>query len=88
MKKGTTTSGFSYEIEEDALDDYELLEIMKKVDDGDTGAMVDVVERLLGEEQTKQLKDHVRNERGRVSARKLFEEVSEILNSNDDGKNS
>lgn len=46
--KGTTTSGFSYEIEKDSLDDYELFELIAS---GDFTAVPKVIERILGEEQ-------------------------------------
>ena len=33
--KGKTSSGFEYELDEAALDDYELLETLQDIDDGD-----------------------------------------------------
>lgn len=88
MVKGKTESGFEYELEDDILDDYELLELLHKVDGGDSGLIVDMVDKLLGTEQKNRLKDHIRNEAGKVSAKLLLKEVSEILSSNNPGKNS
>ena len=84
---GKTSTGFEFQLEDEALDDYELLENLKKVDDGDTNVLIIVVDQLLGEEQKNRLKDHVRTEKGRVSAKRLLEEVSEIFNSCNAGKN-
>lgn len=87
MLRGKTTSGFEFELEDEVLDDYELLESLRKVDEGDNGCLIKVVDQLLGEEQKKMLKEHVRTEKGRVSAKKLLEEVSEIFQSCNAGKN-
>ncbi len=87
MIKGKTSSGFEFELDDDVLDDYELLENLQKVDEGEESRMVKVVDILLGEKQKERLKDHVRTEKGRVSAKRLLEEVSEIFQSSNAGKN-
>lgn len=87
MHKGVTSSGFEFELADEALDDYELLEILHKIDNGDNGLIVDMVDKLLGESQKEKLKEHVRAENGRVSAKLLLGEVMEIFKSNDAGKN-
>ena len=87
MFKGTTSSGFAFELNEDVLDDYELLESLRKLDKGDGEYAVDVVEQLLGEEQKERLKKHLRNENGKVSAKKLMEEIGEIFNACNPVKN-
>lgn len=87
MHKGVTSSGFEFELADEALDDYELLEILHKIDNGDNGLIVDMVDKLLGENQKEKLKEHVRAENGRVSAKLLLGEVMEIFKSNDAGKN-
>ena len=40
-----------------------------------------VVKRILGDEQTIALKNHVRDEKGRVNAEKMTAEVTEIFQS-------
>lgn len=87
MLKGKTSSGFEFELEDEALDDYELLEMMAKIDKGENGLIVDMVEKLLGEEQRDRLKEHVRTEKGRVAASSLLKEVMEIFQYDDSGKN-
>ena len=87
MIKGTTSTGFAFEIEEDVLDDYELLELLNEADNGKANAMLAVTEWVLGKEQKEALKNHLRNARGKVSAKRMIEEVMEILNSDGVGKN-
>lgn len=88
MVKGLTKSGFSYEIDEEILDDYEFLEILLKIDEGEVSYSIKMVDMLLGEEQKKRLKEHVRTENGRVPATKLISEALEIFSSIKEGKNS
>ena len=87
MLTGTTSTGFAYKVEVDALDDYELLELLCESDKGDARAMLEAMERLLGKEQKEALKKHVRNEEGKVSAKRMMEEMLEILKSHGEGKN-
>ncbi len=86
MIRGTTESGFEYEICDEALDDYELLEVLAEIDAGHSGQIPLMVKLLLGEEQTKALKEHCKRN-GRVTASKMLIEVTEILSSNKAGKN-
>lgn len=87
MFKGKTSSGFEFELEDAVTDDYELLEMICKVDEGNIGSLIPMVDLLLGEEQKNRLKDHVRSEKGRVSTKRLLEEVGEIFKANNAGKN-
>lgn len=87
MLQGTTTTGFAFELEEEVLDDYELLEALRSLDKGDGQCVIDVVDRLLGEKQKEKLKDHIRNEKGRVSVKRLMDEVAEIFHACNAGKN-
>lgn len=50
--KGKTSSGFEYELDEAALDDYELLEDLCEMDEGDMTKTISVLNRLLGTERT------------------------------------
>lgn len=87
MITGETSTGFKYSIEDGAIDDYELLEILCKIDKGDYGLVTEMVDKLLGEKEKERLKDHVRNESGRVSTTRMMSEVMEIFKSNKAGKN-
>lgn len=83
-----TKSGFKYSIDEDRLDDYELLEELCEIDKGHVEKIPDVIAAVLGSEQREALKDHVRCETGRVSAKKMIEEFMDIISGDNQGKNS
>ena len=50
--KGKTSSGFEYELDEAALDDYELLEDLCEMDAGNVAKMSSMLNRLIGTEQS------------------------------------
>lgn len=87
MIKGTTTTGFEFELEDEVLDDYELLEVLVEVDKGNYGLVTKMVDILLGESQKEALKNHIRKNTGRVSAKKMMEEISEIFQASNSLKN-
>ena len=87
MKTGKTSTGFEFTLEDDVLDDYELLETLTAVDKGEYGQITEMVERLLGKEQKEKLKEHVRNNNGKVSAAKLLDVVREIFDASNEIKN-
>ena len=88
MINGTTKSGFYYEISDDQLDDYELLETICEVDNGNNALIPKVAELVLGKKQLSELKEHLRNENGRGKTSDMFREIMEIMKGNDEGKNS
>lgn len=88
MIKGKTESGFEFSIEEEVLDDYEILEDLCAIDEGEVNKIPKVAIRILGDEQMKKLKNHIRGENGRVSALKMGEAIGEILTGCNEGKNS
>jgi len=76
-----TNSGFEYELDKDRIvDDWELVEDLVAADGGDTAAGVRAMKAILGEKTYKALKEHVRNENGKVSSVKMQAEFLEILN--------
>ena len=79
MVKGTTTSGFKFEIDETVADDMEFMEALADAMD-DAVKFPKVIERLLGAEQKKSLYDHIRGNGKRVSIEKTIEEFTEIMN--------
>ena len=84
MKSGITATGFEFEIEDEVLDDYELLEILTDIDAGDLTVVPKMVDMLLGNEQKKKLKEHVRATTGRVSTKAMMDEIALILSSNNE----
>lgn len=87
MFTGKTSSGFEFSLQDEVLDDYELLETLQDIDDGDYGKTTKMVTMLLEPAQRDALKDHVRSENGRVSAQKMLAEVMEIFESKNKSKN-
>ena len=88
MRKGKTESGFEYESDEGSLDDYELLEMLCQIDEGEIAPIFKMVNRLLGKEQKEKLMEHIRDQSGRVSATKMINETMGIINAIKEGKNS
>ena len=86
MISGKTRTGFEYTIDEEALNDYEILELMAKVRNNDVLSIFELIERLLGEEQKNRLKEHCRVN-GRVPISAINDEIVDIF-SNDSVKKS
>lgn len=80
MLKGTTKSGFKFEVEDKRLNNYELLEAISDVEESPL-ALPRVIKLLLGDSKAKALKNHVRDDEGFVSADKLSAEIMEIFES-------
>lgn len=88
MLTGTTSTGFAWEIEEDALDDMELLDALTAVDGGQVDAVSPACLHLLGKKQRAALYDHRRDADGRVRISAVAAELGEILTGLKDGKKS
>lgn len=86
MLTGETKTGFKFDVDEAALNDWELLEELDGIEENPQ-RYVSVSKRLLSAEQYKALKEHCRNEAGRVDMTKMFHEISDILTSNNRIKN-
>ncbi len=87
MIKGKTKSGFLYELDKERLNNYELLEAIEELEENPL-VLSRVVNLLLGKEQTKKLKDHLRTENGIVPTEKMSEEITEIFQNQGETKNS
>ena len=78
MIEGKTTSGFEFEISEDIINDYELIENLGELEDNPL-ILGKIVKQILGKEQTIKLKDHIRNENGIVPTDRMTKEIIEIF---------
>ena len=88
MRKGTTESGFTFEVDEEDLNDMEFVELLANAQE-DSLMFPRLIERMLGEEQKKALYDHLRNKNGRVPVDATIDIVTEILTlAGEDTKNS
>lgn len=90
MIQGTTTSGFSYELDDNTMNNMELVDAMAELDEGGHPfALSRVCLLLLGKQQRKRLYDHIRAEDGKVPPKAMGEEIAEIIRGcGDAGKNS
>lgn len=79
MLKGITKSGFNYEVTDERLDDYELIEALSEVDTNPI-LLPKVIKLLLGESQKNELIDHIKVLNGKVPMSKISEELLDIFN--------
>lgn len=85
--KGETSTGFSFSIPKQNLDNMELVEAMSGASGSDPLQMPKVLDLLLGKEEKKSLYDHVREKDGRVPIKKISDELVDIFNSSKETKN-
>ena len=86
MLKGKTKTGFEFEISDEALNNYELIETLAEVD-ANPLLIPKLLNQLLGKEQQQKLKDHVRDKKGFVSVQAMSDEILDIFQSGADVKN-
>lgn len=86
-KKKKTSTGFVYTINENALNNFELLELFAEVDKNPL-LLPKVLTMILGKDGKQALYDHVRLEDGTVPADKISNELLEIINGSKEVKNS
>lgn len=79
MIKGTTKSGFEYEVDENAADNMELIDALAEATADDMLAVSTVSKLLLGRMMRKKLYDHVRADDGRVPINLAVDEIMEIM---------
>jgi len=85
--KGKTKSGFTYQISEKRLENYELVEALNAIETNPL-EVIKVVNLLLGVDQAKKLKEHLRDKDGLVSTEKMTNEIQEIFETQATLKNS
>ncbi len=87
MLKGTTKSGFSFEIADERLNNMELLDALAELDAGDSAQLSWVLKRLFSTDQKKALYDRLRTPAGTVPLEAVTAELEEIFASGQQGKN-
>lgn len=88
MITGKTRTGFEFSIEDDWFDDMELMDDLVEADKGNTLSVISACKRLLGSEQKSKLYEHCRDEKGKVRAQVLTNEMSDIVNASKEAKKS
>lgn len=88
MKQGKTQTGFEYELSESIGNDYEVVELLSELEENPL-ILTKLVSKILGKEQAKRLKNHVRDDNGTVPTDKMTQEIVDIFqNSGEEPKNS
>ncbi len=77
--KGTTKTGFPFDISMERMENYEVVETIAEIDENPL-VLPRLLKLLLGD-QVAALKDHVRDEYGMVPTQKLMDEVRDIFES-------
>lgn len=82
------SDGFEVSINEKCLNDWGFLTMLRKIDKGDTGLIVDIAEKLLGgDEEVGKLAKHLEVD-GVTPADKMIDALTEIMGSVNELKNS
>lgn len=84
--KGITETGFEFEVDVQALDDWEVLEQLSEMEEGNMLYAPRFVKKILGKEQGKALIEHCRVD-GRVPTEKVLSEIFDIFSKIKEGKN-
>ena len=83
MVKGTTKSGFRYSVDENILDSWQFVEVLRDVQQKDqvkaAAAVVDLIRLVLGEEQTQRLAKYLTKDGKYVSTETMLKEYKEIV---------
>lgn len=95
MKHGITSTGFAFEFDPQRANDMHVLVHVQAIVDPEATpsdrmkALIELPRMLIGAEQTKALYKHLEDlHEGRVPPVELERELTEIIKSEDDGKNS
>lgn len=82
------SDGFELQLCEDSLNDWRFLTMLRKIDKGETGLIVDVAEKLLGgEEQVEKLAKHL-EKNGVTHTDEMITAITELMESVGEVKNS
>ena len=85
--KAKLSDGFEVSINEKCLNDWGFLTMLRKIDKGDTGLIVDIAEKLLGgDEEVDKLAKHLEVD-GVTPADKMIDALTEIMGSVNELKN-
>lgn len=89
MIKGTTKTGFNFELDDDVIDDYDLLLKLAEVDAGNLAGIDGIFNEVLGKEQKNELREHIKKVTGRkrVSLKLMVASLREIFEATNETKN-
>ena len=85
--KAKLNDGFEIELRDEVFDDWEYLEVLTDIDEGETGLVVKAARYLLGKDGVKMLKEHLRDNNGKVSGAAMVVAIQELMESVKEVKN-
>lgn len=77
--KTINTHGIELKVDTDWVDDYELLELIKELDQKHTQYLPDVIKLLLGKEQEQKVKDKMVEEHGRCRISDMESIINDVI---------
>ena len=82
------SDGFEVTVNENNLEDWRFLKLLRKVDKGESGLIVDIAEMLLGgEEEVDKLAEHFEKD-GKQSSEDMINAITEVITAVGELKNS
>lgn len=87
MIKGTTASGFTFEIDENKVNDMRVIDAMVETEEGNIGGISKLISLIFDKAQKKALYTFCADENGRVDIEECSKVVFEILSFNGETKN-
>lgn len=78
MTKGKLDNGFEFDVNDDILNDWELLELFEEMDQGNPLLIIKVAKKILGSNYNS-LKEYCRDENGKVSAIVMSDCIHELF---------
>lgn len=79
MVNGNTKTGFAFSLEDDAMDNMELVELLALTQGEDPLAITKIAETVLGKEGKQALYEHLRGIHGKVKVSAVMEEIEDIF---------
>lgn len=84
--KAQLKDGFEIEVREECANDWSFLTMLRRIDKGDSGLIVDVAEVLLGESGVEKLAEHLRKD-GVTHTDDMIAALTELMESVNELKN-
>lgn len=78
MLKGTTKHGFEFKIKEQALDDWEIMEILDELEENPQ-KLVSLLRLVLGAKQYEDLKKHLLKKHKKIKVEIMTDEFNSIM---------
>ncbi len=85
MITGKTKSGFEFKLEDNALDDYELIEALGELDENPL--KISKVINLLFGSRKNEVKEFIKRQKGYVSTKEMSNLITEVFSAISNGKN-